>query len=127
MFVTPRDLEKFLRPLNGNVVERYPLTNLSTIDNKLVIELALAGFNKNDIEIELKGNELHISGKKEVIEGSEDKKEYIQKHISQKEFTRIIVLHKTFVGGNILAEMQDGILTIEIEPVEQPKQFIRIK
>jgi HSP20 family molecular chaperone IbpA len=67
---------------------------------------------------------LIISGFKE---DSETGVKYIQKHISSNSFRRIIILHDNYVGGDVQADMADGILNITVEPKEQAKKLIKIK
>lgn len=121
-----RDLEWFFRsPSMDTKIARYPLTDLGIDkDKNLHIAVAIAGFGKDDVELELKGNKLHIRGTKET--STSDEVEYIQKHISSTHFDRVIVLHENYVGGEITAKVQDGILTINVEPKEQQKKLITI-
>lgn len=125
--LTNRDLEWFFRsPSMDTKIARYPLTNLGIDKEKnLIIEVAIAGFGKDDVELELKGNQLHIRGKKDAAEES-DEVNYIQKHISDTSFERIIVLHENYVGGYINAKVKDGILTVFVAPEEPQKKLIKI-
>jgi molecular chaperone IbpA len=121
-----RDLDWFFRsPTMSDKIARYPLTNLAVEGERLLIEVAIAGFSKDNIEIELKGNQLHISGNKEDS-GKDGDVKYIQRNISSTPFKRIIMLHDNYVSGKIDAEVQDGILTIHVEPVEQSRKLISI-
>jgi HSP20 family protein len=114
-YLTSNDLEWFFRPLRTDKVNRYPLTNLGVDenDNSLIIEIAVAGFGKKDVKLDLKGNVLHIIGNK-LKNLDEEKVNYIQRHISISEFERTIVLHDNYVGGDITANLEDGILTIKV-------------
>lgn len=123
--VSRKDLDWFFKPFEGSKVARYPLTNLGIEENgNLLIEIAIAGFNKENVNIELKGNQLHVVGSNEPKEN--ETVSYIQKHISSTSFERIIVLHEKYVGGDISAKITDGILSIEVIPKEQLKRFIKI-
>lgn len=123
--LTPQTLDWFFRPSVGTKVARYPLTNLGVDENnKLLIEVAIAGFNKNDVELELKGNQLFIRGTKTDV--VDNKIKYIQQHISSSSFERVIILHENYVGGDITAKFVDGILSINVEPKEQSKKLIAI-
>ena len=126
--LTNRDLEWFLNaPGTGTKITRYPLTNLGADkEGNLIVEVAIAGFKKEDIELELVGNQLLIRGTKAEDSESEAGVQYIQKHISTTSFSRIIVLHDKFVGGEVSAKMEDGILTITVVPKEQAKRLIAI-
>jgi len=112
----------------GKEVRRYPLTNLyyDKKNEKVIVEVAMAGFSKDDIEIEIDGDMLVISGTKEVVEKSEDI-ETIQEHISSASFERKIKLHKDFLDGDIEAEYKDGLLKVVVSRKEKPKKLIEIK
>jgi molecular chaperone IbpA len=122
-----RDLDWMLESTDNNStkkVRRYPLTNLGTnAEGDLVIEIAIAGFGPNDIEISTSGNELIIEGSKI----QENSTEYFQKHISSEDFKRIIRLSDEYIQGKIRAEYNNGILTIVVEKNEPEKKLIEIK
>ena len=121
---TQRDLEWFFGPTSTGKVQRYPLTNIGTYeDETLLIELAIAGFDKNEVELELKGNQLHVIGKKEALPSDI---KYIQQHISDTNFERILVLHENYVGGDIKANFKNGILSITVTPKEPTRKLIAI-
>jgi len=121
-----RDLDWMLESTDSDStkkVRRYPLTNLGTDADNLVIEIAIAGFGPNDVEISTSGNELIIEGSKI----QENSTEYFQKHISSEDFKRIIRLSDEYVQGKIQAEYNNGILTIVVEKNEPEKKLIEIK
>ena len=75
-----------LEQLNGlsNVSESYPPYNLiRTGDDCFVIEVALAGFSKEELNVEIKENVLHINGEKKQVK-DDGKKNYIHKGIGVK-------------------------------------------
>ena len=106
----------------------YPPYNIvKTGDNKFDIELALAGFNKKDINVTSENNMLTIESINET-----DKKdvngEVIHKGISQRYFKRsFTIADDVKVSG---AELKDGLLTINCEkivPEQKKKKLIPIK
>jgi HSP20 family molecular chaperone IbpA len=122
-----RDLEWFFKtPFSDQTkVARYPLTNLGVDEDKnLRIEVAVAGFSKDDIEVEVKGYNLVITGEKKVEE--ESTINYLQQNISNTAFKRIVVMHDDYVGGDIDANVENGILTINVTPKEQQRKLISI-
>lgn len=126
MILNPRDLEWFFGGNQNGQVARYPLTDLYVdADDVLHIDVAIAGFKREEIEIEVKGNQLHIVGEKETKE-KDDGAKYIQKHISSNSFKRIMVLHENYVGGDIKADIADGILSITVEAKEPTRKLIAI-
>lgn len=90
----------------------YPPYNISKVDeNNYVIEMALAGFNKADLEIELTSGELTIKSKKK--DELEKNLNLIHQGISQRSFVRKFTLSDEILVKN--AEMKDGMLIISLE------------
>lgn len=101
-------------------VQRYPLTNIGRDkNNNLVVEIACAGFSLNELSIQTEENVIIIKGHHEEKDDREVK--YIQEHISSTDFTRKIYMIPLYVGGQVLASLKDGILTIIVKPVEEKK------
>jgi molecular chaperone IbpA len=95
--------------LNGT----YPPFNLKKVeDNKYVIEIAVAGFSKRDIELTLEDNKLSIKG--DISADTKDQTQtYIHKGIAARGFTRCFTLADNLEINN--AEMLNGMLTICLE------------
>ena len=108
----------------------YPPYNIRrTGKDKYSIEVALAGFNKKDVEVEFEDNLLTVRTKQ--IDKSEDKNEdgeIIHKGISKRQFARsFTIADDVKVDG---AELKDGLLTIACErilPDHKKKRLIEIK
>ena len=108
----------------------YPPYNIrKTGKDKYSIEVALAGFNKKDVEVEFEDNLLTVKTKQ--VNKSEDKNEdgeIIHKGISQRQFARsFTIADEVKVNG---AELKDGLLTIACErivPDYKKKKLIEIK
>ena len=99
----------------------FPFYNVSKMnDNEFEIEIALAGFSRDDIEIEEKKSSLIISGNTK-----DNTKEYVYKGISNKSFTRTFALAEHIHVKN--AHMNNGMLNIklfrEVPEEEQPKKI----
>ncbi len=90
------------------------------------IEIALAGYDKKDIEIELKEGTLSISSKK--IEDDISEKNLVHKGISHRSFKRTFTLSDEMkVKG---AKMENGMLFIALErivPDHKKPQMIEVK
>jgi molecular chaperone IbpA len=101
-----------------------PVNVIKTDEYNFIIELAVAGFKKDEIEITTEKNSLKVSGKKE----GEDDRNYISKGIAGRKFSRQFVLSDTVVVKG--ADLADGILTVKLEnviPEEQKPRKITIK
>ena len=90
----------------------YPPYNIIKDDNTYRIEIALAGFKKEDVDVVLAKNVLTISGN---TPKAEDDKNIAYRGIATRKFKRSFALSdNTEVKA---AKMEDGMLVIEIEKV----------
>ena len=106
----------------------YPPYNIQkTEDFKFEIEMALAGFDKKDIEIEVAEGVLTVKSLRDKDTGATD--DYtLYKGISQRNFTRKFTLADDIIVKG--AELKNGMLTINLErivPEEKKPQLIAVK
>lgn len=88
----------------------YPPYNIKkTSDNTYVIEMAVAGFGKQDIELTLEDGVLTIKGEMK----NDDKNDYLFKGIADRAFTRKFTLADTVEIKN--ADMLNGMLRVWLE------------
>ena len=108
----------------------YPPYNIRrTGQDKYSIEVALAGFSKNDVEVEFEDNLLTVRTKQvDKSENKNDDGEIIHKGISQRHFARsFTIADDVKVNG---AQLKDGLLTIACEriiPEHKKRKLIEIK
>ena len=89
----------------------YPPYNISKdADNVYEITLAVAGFKKSDIELELEEGTLKITGTSNVLDTS-DKIEYLHKGIAERNFVRTFKLAEYVEVKS--AGLEDGILKVK--------------
>ena len=114
-------------PFVRNSTSGYPLTDIyQDEDGNQIIEMALAGFNKDDIEIELADSELTVRSKKR--EDSNKDVNLIHQGISHRSFNRKFTLSEEILVKN--AEMKNGMLIIKLEkfiPENKKPKLISIK
>jgi molecular chaperone IbpA len=108
----------------------YPPYNIRKAGkDKYAIEVAVAGFNKDDVEVEYEDNLLTVKTKKvdKAVEKDMDG-EIIHRGISQRSFSRSFTIADNIkVEG---AEIKDGLLTINCEkivPEQKKRKLIPIK
>jgi molecular chaperone IbpA len=90
----------------------YPPYNISkNKDDVYEITLAVAGFKKSDIDIELEDGTLKISGTSNVLDSEEI--EYLHKGIAERNFVRTFKLAEYVEVSS--AKLEDGILRVELE------------
>ena len=102
----------------------YPPTNIWSTKDSTFISMALAGFKKQELEIEIDKNILSIRGKPEKEDITGDIV-WRQRHISNKSFVRKFPL--TEYAEIKSADYSNGLLTIElivnIPEEKKPKKF----
>lgn len=91
--------------------DHYPPHNIvKSGDNDYLIELAVAGFTRDDLTVEVKDRSLIITG-----EHKNRGREYIHRGISTKKFNRTFRLSEYVkVSG---ADLVDGILSVNLKVV----------
>ena len=114
-----------LENIHNHAKDTYPPHNVVKYDNmKYDIELAVAGFNQDHIDIEIKDHVLTITGDRPQ---RRDPDSYVHKGISARKFKKSYRLSEyTEVTG---AKMTDGILTVRLEvilPEEKRPRKIKI-
>jgi len=100
----------------------YPPYNIRQVkDNKYVIEMAVAGFGKSDIEVTLEGNKLVISGT--TKDDTEEDESFIFKGIANRNFTRTFKLADKVEIKD--AEMVNGMLKVWLQHLVQTQDAIK--
>ncbi len=104
-------------------VGHYPPVDIVRKDNNWVIQMALAGYSEDELEITTEENTLIVKGAK--AQNSDPKLEYIFKGISSKEFERRWQLDNDMeVVGTAF---ENGMLTIGITKIvpeaKKPKKL----
>ena len=113
------DLER----IHNQAKDTYPPHNVVKVDDlKFTVEIAVAGFSQDHIDIEVKDHVLTISGARPQ---RRDQDMYVHKGISARKFKKSFRLSEyTEVIG---ADLLDGILTVDLEVVlpkeKQPRKI----
>jgi molecular chaperone IbpA len=102
------------RFFQGNQNGNYPPHNIVKYDeNHYGIEVAVAGFSKEEIEVTVDQDQLTVTGTKAV--DVNDSKEYLHRGLASRDFEQTYTLAEYMnVTG---AEVKDGMLKISIERV----------
>jgi len=126
-FPTPQDLQKLLgfsvgfdgffnRLTNMDIAQSgYPPYNIRKLnDLQYVVELALAGFSKSDIEVEVTDGTLTIRTAAKD-EGTDNDEGFVHRGIAKRTFSRQFNLSDDIIVKN--ADLQDGMLIVNLERV----------
>jgi molecular chaperone IbpA len=130
-FVGFEDSAKQLQTLHADLtknIPNYPPYNIRKNDeNKYTIEIAVAGFGQNEIDIEIDGGKLIVKGN---IDASLDAMEdtFLFKGIATRAFTRAFAIDDYIEVKN--AELFNGMLKIALErmvPEEKKPKKVPVK
>ena len=120
-------LEELQNSLTGGISSYPPYNIKQSGEDGYEIEMAVAGFNKDKLKVELENNRL-------VIEGNQDRKEekseadYVYKGIASRHFRQSFALADHMKVKE--CELKDGILKIQLErkvPEDMKPRMIEIK
>jgi molecular chaperone IbpA len=99
----------------------YPPYNIKQVkDNKYVIEMAVAGFAKSDIEITLEGNKLIVKG---LAKDDADSANFLYKGIANRAFERAFVINDKVEIKE--AELVNGMLKVWLENIVKTQDAIK--
>ena len=101
---------------NGTVSNFPPYNIVKTGKETYDVELALAGFNKKDIEVQYEDNLLTVKSRKsEKVDKTDEDGNIIHRGISQRFFSKsFTIANDVEVKG---AELKDGLLTVALERI----------
>ena len=97
----------------SDVTSNYPPYNLIQLNNhESKLEIALAGFKKNELKVYTEFGKLYVEGRKEE---SKDDGTFVHKGLAQRSFERVwTVTDDTEIGS---VEFTDGLLTVELKKI----------
>lgn len=108
-------------------IPNYPPYNIKKIDDThYTIEMAVAGFGNNEIDIEIDGGKLVVKGN--IASDSEQTDEFLFKGIAARAFTRTFALNDQVEVKD--AELFNGMLKIALErliPEEKKAKKVSVR
>lgn len=115
-------LFKELDMLSRKTVDNYPPHNILRLsENQYCVELAIAGFSEEDITVEVKENELMVTGEKPKPHS--EGLEFVHRGISNKKFKKTFRLSEHVHVKD--ASLDNGILSINLEYVVPEEELPR--
>ncbi|GIW31323.1 MAG: heat-shock protein Hsp20 [Meiothermus sp.] len=100
-------------------VSAYPYDLYETGDS-LVLEMAVPGLRKDDLEVRLEGNRLTIRGTYPEAQGS-DERRYWSRGLPRGSFVQSLTLPASVEVDKIQATITDGLLRLTLPKVEQAR------
>ena len=96
-----------------DTTSNYPPYNLIQVNNVLSrLELALAGFKKQEVKVYTEFGKLYVEGQKE---DKEKDGEFLHKGLAQRSFQRVWTISDDTKVGSV--KFEDGLLTVELGKV----------
>ena len=93
--------------------ENYPPYNLIQLNNhESKLEIALAGFKKDELQVFTEFGKLHVEGKKET---SETDGTFVHKGLAQRSFKRVLTVSDDTKVGSV--KFEDGLLTVQLNKI----------
>lgn len=114
--------DNFFRSMSTGTT--LPAANIKNDEKEVGIELAVPGFKKEDLKIDLKDNVLTVSSEKRD-EHEENKKNFSRREYSYSSFSRSFTLPENISKEDIQAECRDGVLQITIPKKGLPTKTSR--
>jgi len=113
------EIERLLDRVNKTAHDGYPPYNIEQVGTgRILITLAVAGFDRSALAVTVEDNQLVIRGKQTEEEG----KAYLHRGIATRQFQRSFVLAEGIEVES--AGLQNGLLSIELKR-PQPEALVR--
>ena len=110
---------------NKKTASSFPPYNVKKVDeDNYIIELAVAGYDREELEIKVEKDTLTIKSDKE----SDNKSDFLHRGIAGRNFTQHFTLGEYMIVKS--ASLENGMLTVKIErelPEEAKPRQIKIK
>lgn len=104
----------------------YPKVNVITNDEAVVIEAELAGYKKDEIDIEVKEGILTISGGTSQLNEQTDKVVYLLRELKRSSFSRSFKLGDQLDASDVDAQFNNGLLTITIQKLQKEPESKKV-
>lgn len=100
-------------PFEGIGAEWIPVMDLIETPTEYVVRLEVPGFHKENLDINLTGDLLTITGKREIAPEVEGER-YLVKERAIGKFVRTIRLAAPVADKKVLAEYRDGLVVLHL-------------
>ena len=94
----------------------FPKTDIIENDTAFIVELGLSGWKRDELNVELIGDNIVVSG-----ESSTEKQEgkYLRRELKRSKFSKTILLGQNLDRDNIEAKYEDGLLTVIVPKLKK--------
>lgn len=111
--------------LDANVFDQiqpkgnFPKVNVKSTECDYKIEIAVAGFDKDNIELELKDNALFIKADRKEEDGEQEEDgTWLRREIAHRSFRRVVQFPEQIDSNKIDCKYENGIISCSIGKVQ---------
>ena len=104
----------------------FPKINVSESDDDYKVDIAVAGFSKDDVNLELKDGVLSIKADKKE-DNEESDTSYLRREISYRSFARAVKFPCRVDPDSVDAEYKDGVINVKINKIKEEDLDCRVK
>ena len=98
---------------DSTTTSNYPPYNLVQLNNhESKLEIALAGFKKDEVKVYTEFGKLYVEGKKEATEVDGT---FVHKGLAQRDFQRVWTITDDTEVGSV--KFEDGLLTVDLKKI----------
>lgn len=108
----------FGRPGPESATPWLPKLDFSETEKEFVVRLEVAGVPKDDLDVNLEGQVLTLSGRREAVR-EEETEDFFWKERDTGRFVRSLRLPSPVKAEDITARYHDGVLTVQL-PKKEP-------
>ncbi len=113
--------DSFLRPTYVTTQNFRPSCDVNETKDHFLVSFDMPGVKKEDIKIEVQGNQLKISGERQREVKSEEGESALHFERSFGRFERTFTLPATVAADKIEAHFENGVLNVALPKVEAEK------
>ena len=110
--------------------KNLPAMNIKEDEKFFEVELAVPGFSKDQIEVSLEDDKLHVFAEKSKEDVEEKEGEFTRREFTYNEFERFITLPDYVNPEKVKANYHNGILSLKLpkimEKITPKKKMIKI-
>ncbi len=116
-----RIVDTFLRPTFAHTVNFQPSCDVNETKDHYLVSFDMPGVKKEDIKIEVQGNELVISGERQRELSEQDGETTLRVERSYGKFERSFTLPASINSEKIEAHYENGVLNVALPKAEAAK------
>jgi HSP20 family protein len=116
-----RMVDRLFQPPTADTMHFQPCCDVNETKDHFLVSFDVPGVKKEDIKIEIQGNQLIISGERHYEMKEEKGEEALRRERSYGKFERTFVLPATISADKIEAHYENGVLNVALPKADAAK------